>query len=170
MRDWKATNVERKKGEDGRVLTQLTFLCVYVLLHTHTLSLALTSLSPRPPSFDQQRKMSAPPRPGKIGAKPWLKGQVDDLASLANLDDAILLEELRTRYSDNKIYVSEALDFAGDKRRNRRRRKNEDEENKPQRTPLVSLSLLSLSFTLLTTRCISITPFLSLLLTPVAIF
>ena len=58
--------------------------------------------------------MSAPPRPGNIGAKPWLKGQVDDLASLANLDDAILLEELRTRYSDNKIYVSGALGYAGD--------------------------------------------------------
>ena len=60
-----------------------------------------TLAQPSPPT----RVMAAPPRPGKVGAKPWLKGQVDDLASLANLDDAILLEELRTRYTENKIYV-----------------------------------------------------------------
>eukprot|EP00051_Salpingoeca_urceolata_P023875 m.411732 g.411732 ORF g.411732 m.411732 type:complete len:1663 (-) comp20165_c1_seq2:63-5051(-) len=45
-----------------------------------------------------------PPRPSKSGAKPWLKGQADDLASLANLDDDVLLEELRFRYAENKIY------------------------------------------------------------------
>jgi myosin heavy subunit len=50
--------------------------------------------------------MAAPPaRPEKGAAKPWLKGQTDDLASLANLDDVVLLEELKTRYSAEKIYV-----------------------------------------------------------------
>jgi len=51
--------------------------------------------------------MAAPPsRPQKGGgSKPWLKGQVDDLSSLAQLDEAILLEELKTRYDQEKIYV-----------------------------------------------------------------
>ncbi len=49
--------------------------------------------------------MAAPPRPSKTGSKPWLKGQVDDLASLPSLDEAILLEELKCRYDENKIYV-----------------------------------------------------------------
>lgn len=46
-----------------------------------------------------------PPRPAKGASKPWLKGQADDLASLANLDETILLEELRYRYDEDKIYV-----------------------------------------------------------------
>jgi hypothetical protein len=51
--------------------------------------------------------MSAPPpRPTKTAAKPWLKGQTDDLASLANLDENILLDELKARYAEDKIYVS----------------------------------------------------------------
>ena len=50
--------------------------------------------------------MAAPPRPSKGGDKPWIKGDVDDLASLAHLDDAILLEELNVRYKADKIYVS----------------------------------------------------------------
>ena len=49
--------------------------------------------------------MPPPPRPAKTGAKPWLKGQVDDLASLAQLDEAILLEELRVRYDSDNIYT-----------------------------------------------------------------
>lgn len=49
--------------------------------------------------------MPPPPRPPKGGDKPWMKGDVDDLASLAKLDDAILLEELQARYQADKIYV-----------------------------------------------------------------
>ena len=33
-------------------------------------------------------------------------GEVEDLASLAKLDDKVLLEELKIRYSNDKIYVS----------------------------------------------------------------
>ncbi len=51
-------------------------------------------------------QMAAPPaRPTKGAAKPWLKGQTDDLASLANLDEVVLLEELKTRYNTDMIYV-----------------------------------------------------------------
>ena len=32
-------------------------------------------------------------------------GQVEDLASLPELDEGILLEELRTRYKQNNIYT-----------------------------------------------------------------
>ena len=49
--------------------------------------------------------MAQPARPPKGAAKPWLKGQADDLASMANLDETILLEELKQRYTDDKIYV-----------------------------------------------------------------
>jgi hypothetical protein len=35
-------------------------------------------------------------------------GEVDDLASLARLDEKALLEELRTRYNRDAIYVSES--------------------------------------------------------------
>lgn len=35
------------------------------------------------------------------------KGETDDLATLSRLDEATLLEELRVRYSKDKIYVSE---------------------------------------------------------------
>eukprot|EP00050_Salpingoeca_kvevrii_P001275 m.166316 g.166316 ORF g.166316 m.166316 type:complete len:1002 (-) comp10335_c1_seq28:207-3212(-) len=49
--------------------------------------------------------MAAPPARPPKGDKPWLKGQADDLASLANLDEAILLEELRVRYTEDKIYT-----------------------------------------------------------------
>ncbi len=31
--------------------------------------------------------------------------QTDDLASLANLDETVLLEELRVRYDEDKIYT-----------------------------------------------------------------
>ncbi len=34
------------------------------------------------------------------------KGEADDLAQLSKLDEATLLEELRFRYSQDKIYVS----------------------------------------------------------------
>ncbi len=34
------------------------------------------------------------------------KGTMDDLAQLSKLDEATLLEELRFRYSKDKIYVS----------------------------------------------------------------
>jgi hypothetical protein len=50
-----------------------------------------------------------PPRPVKGAAKPWLKGQTDDLASLASLDEAILLDELKVRYTEDKIYVRTIL-------------------------------------------------------------
>ena len=50
-------------------------------------------------------QMAQPARPPKGAAKPWLKGQADDLASMANLDETILLEELKQRYTDDKIYV-----------------------------------------------------------------
>lgn len=33
-------------------------------------------------------------------------GKVEDLATLAKLDDQVLLEELKIRYSNNDIYVS----------------------------------------------------------------
>eukprot|EP00055_Hartaetosiga_balthica_P005827 m.17655 g.17655 ORF g.17655 m.17655 type:complete len:983 (-) comp4818_c1_seq1:285-3233(-) len=49
--------------------------------------------------------MPPPPRPTKTGTKPWLKGDVDDLVSLSNLDEAILLEELHCRYDKKKIYT-----------------------------------------------------------------
>lgn len=48
--------------------------------------------------------MPPPPRPVK-GAKPHLLGDVDDLSSLASLDEASLLEELHIRYKNDKIYV-----------------------------------------------------------------
>ena len=50
-------------------------------------------------------QMAQPARPVKGAAKPWLKGQADDLASLPNLDETVLLEELKTRYTEDKIYV-----------------------------------------------------------------
>lgn len=34
------------------------------------------------------------------------RGETDDLASLAKLDEATLLEELKSRYKRDKIYVS----------------------------------------------------------------
>ena len=34
------------------------------------------------------------------------RGETDDLASLAKLDEATLLEELKSRYTRDKIYVS----------------------------------------------------------------
>ena len=34
------------------------------------------------------------------------RGETDDLATLSRLDEATLLEELRFRYSRDKIYVS----------------------------------------------------------------
>ena len=39
-----------------------------------------------------------------------LKGETDDLASLANLDEKILLAELHARYKTNTIYVSRGVD------------------------------------------------------------
>ena len=33
-------------------------------------------------------------------------GKVEDLATLAKLDDNVLLEELKIRYANNNIYVS----------------------------------------------------------------
>lgn len=36
-----------------------------------------------------------------------IRGETDDLASLSRLDENILLEELRSRYSKDRIYVSE---------------------------------------------------------------
>ena len=53
--------------------------------------------------------MAAPARPTKGAAKPWLKGQADDLASLANLDEVVLLEELKERYKTDKIYVCDGV-------------------------------------------------------------
>ena len=35
-----------------------------------------------------------------------LRGETDDLATLSRLDENILLEELRSRYSKDRIYVS----------------------------------------------------------------
>ena len=35
-----------------------------------------------------------------------LRGDTDDLATLSRLDENILLEELRSRYSKDRIYVS----------------------------------------------------------------
>jgi myosin heavy subunit len=49
--------------------------------------------------------MAAPPRPTKAGSKPYFKGQTDDLASLAALDESILLEELHVRYQADQVYV-----------------------------------------------------------------
>ncbi len=37
---------------------------------------------------------------------PLRLGDADDLASLPELDEAILLEELKIRYTDGRIYVS----------------------------------------------------------------
>ena len=37
-------------------------------------------------------------------------GQVQDLASLAKLDETILLEEIKERYTQDKIYVREVTD------------------------------------------------------------
>ena len=34
------------------------------------------------------------------------RGKTDDLAALSRLDETILLEELRCRYAEDKIYVS----------------------------------------------------------------
>ena len=34
------------------------------------------------------------------------RGETDDLASLAKLDEATLLEELKSRYTRDQIYVS----------------------------------------------------------------
>lgn len=36
-----------------------------------------------------------------------VRGETDDLASLSRLDENILLEELRSRYSKDRIYVSQ---------------------------------------------------------------
>ena len=36
-------------------------------------------------------------------------GHVEDLAELANLDEQILLTEIRERYARNKIYVSRCV-------------------------------------------------------------
>ena len=33
-------------------------------------------------------------------------GEVEDLATLSKLDDKVLLEELKIRYNNDKIYVS----------------------------------------------------------------
>jgi len=38
-------------------------------------------------------------------------GSVQDLATLAKLDDNILLDELRIRYSRNQIYVSSVMSY-----------------------------------------------------------
>ena len=38
-----------------------------------------------------------------------LRGDTDDLATLSRLDENILLEELRSRYSKDRIYVSSVL-------------------------------------------------------------
>ena len=35
------------------------------------------------------------------------RGETDDLASLAKLDETTLLEELKSRYTRDKIYVSD---------------------------------------------------------------
>ena len=37
------------------------------------------------------------------------KGDVEDLATLSKLDEDILLTELRTRYMNDDIYVSESI-------------------------------------------------------------
>ena len=34
-------------------------------------------------------------------------GKTDDLATLSNLDEAILLEELQRRYAQDRVYVSQ---------------------------------------------------------------
>ena len=36
-------------------------------------------------------------------------GETEDLATLAKLDEKVLLEELKVRYSQDKIYVSTVL-------------------------------------------------------------
>ena len=46
-----------------------------------------------------------------IGTENWTtkmstRGETDDLASLAKLDEATLLEELKSRYTRDQIYVS----------------------------------------------------------------
>lgn len=38
-------------------------------------------------------------------------GSVQDLATLAKLDDNILLDELRIRYNRNQIYVSNVMSY-----------------------------------------------------------
>lgn len=38
-------------------------------------------------------------------------GSVQDLATLAKLDDTILLDELRIRYNRNQIYVSNVMSY-----------------------------------------------------------
>lgn len=38
-------------------------------------------------------------------------GSVQDLATLAKLDDNILLDELRIRYNRNQIYVSSVMSY-----------------------------------------------------------
>lgn len=38
-------------------------------------------------------------------------GSVQDLATLAKLDDNILLDELRIRYNSNEIYVSSVMSY-----------------------------------------------------------
>ena len=39
-------------------------------------------------------------------AKMAKRGETDDLATLASLDEAVLLQELKRRYEQDKIYVS----------------------------------------------------------------
>ena len=44
-----------------------------------------------------------PPRPVKTAASSWIKGEADDLASMAALDEQILLAEIGFRYQKDKI-------------------------------------------------------------------
>jgi len=48
--------------------------------------------------------MPPPPRPAK-GAQQRIKGEADDLAAMADLSEAILLEELGYRFKQEKIYT-----------------------------------------------------------------
>ena len=56
--------------------------------HTHSHTLIYAHTYPPPPPFHTSLCM-----------------QTDDLASLANLDEPVLLEELRVRYDEDKIYT-----------------------------------------------------------------
>ena len=47
--------------------------------------------------------MPPPPRPVKTAAAAWIKGEADDLASMAALDEQILLAEIGFRYQKDKI-------------------------------------------------------------------
>ena len=47
-----------------------------------------------------------------FGERDAVPGQTQDLATLAQLDDSILLAHLRARYDDDTIYVSLALSHA----------------------------------------------------------